>query len=340
MQKSAGSTQHALHAVCVVCVHSRVLHSRLTKPARVATLAATVATTTRRQPYLFHRAPSLLRTRLFHFYTFRSPLFLFFHSEAKESARPRTASERSKRRWGGYNRAAKSPSVTSQLPTFVAAFLFRRDEGDPSSSSFAALKFFPISIIGNYKFVLFVDSFGIGPNLETILTKLLEEQNQSYEFYNECEDILEKKCIIIGSLSKLELKYNEHVYENIFRKIQELKSNENVLQLFAWISSKNVQNKILTPFLEHMSNLIVTINDGRYLTIVSKSKSSLVKSKEYYHELILGKTSIKEFKRDNVQQIIASEVSEDIENLGTFKIGQKADELEAKRNLKLPFEIM
>ena len=78
VQKSAGSTQHALHAVCVVCVHSRVLHSRLTKPARVATLAATVATTTRRQPYLFHRAPSLLRTRLFNFYTFRSPLFLFY----------------------------------------------------------------------------------------------------------------------------------------------------------------------------------------------------------------------------------------------------------------------
>ena len=77
VQKSAGSTQHALHAVCVVRVHCRVLHGRLTKPARFATLAAIVATTTRRQPYLFHRAPSLLRTRLFHFYTFRSPLFLF-----------------------------------------------------------------------------------------------------------------------------------------------------------------------------------------------------------------------------------------------------------------------
>lgn len=193
------------------------------------------------------------------------------------------------------------------------------------------------NLIGNYKFVLFVDNFGIEPNWSTIMTKLLEEQNQNYKFYNDNEDILEKSYIIIGSLSKLELKYDEqHIYE-IFRKIQELKSNENVLQLFGWISNKNVQNKVLVPFLEHMSNLIVTVHDSEHMTIVSKNKSGIIKSKEYIHELSLGKTSIKEFKKENVQ-LLTQEMN--VENLGTFKIGQKADELEAKRNMKLPFEIM
>jgi len=193
------------------------------------------------------------------------------------------------------------------------------------------------NLVGNYKFVLFVDNFGIEPNWTTILTRLLEEQNQNYKFFNECEDILEKSCIILGSLSEFELNYTEHVYENIFRKVQELKSSDNVLQIFGWINSKNVQNKILVPFLEHMSNLTVTIDDSEHMTIVSKNKSGIIKSKEYIHELALGRTSIKEFKKENIQ-LIAQEVN--VENLGTFKMGQKADELEAKRNLKLPFEKM
>ncbi|XP_070494059.1 elongator complex protein 5 [Chironomus tepperi] len=193
------------------------------------------------------------------------------------------------------------------------------------------------NLIGNYKFVLFVDNFGIDPNWKTILTNLLEEQNQNYKFYNEFENILEKSCIILGSLSELELKYSSHIYENIFRKIQELKSSENVLQIFGWISSKNVQNKILLSFLEHMSNLTVTINNSQHMTIVSKNKSGIIRSREYVHELSLGKTSIKEYKKENIQ-LIAPEVN--VENMGTFKIGQKADELEAKRSLKLPFEII
>jgi hypothetical protein len=193
------------------------------------------------------------------------------------------------------------------------------------------------NLVGNYKFVLFVDNFGMEPNWRTILTRLLEEQNQNYKFFNEFDEILEKSCIILGSLSDFELNYTEHVYENIFRKVQELKSSDNVLQIFGWINSKNVQNKILVPFLEHMSNLTVTIDDSEHMTIVSKNKSGIIKSKEYVHELSLGKTSIKEYKKETIQQT-APEVN--VENLGTFKIGQKADELEAKRKLKLPFEIM
>ncbi|CAG9807875.1 unnamed protein product [Chironomus riparius] len=192
------------------------------------------------------------------------------------------------------------------------------------------------NVIGNYKFVLFVDNYGIEPNWKIILKKLLEEQNQIYKFYDEFEDCLEKSSIII-SLSELELKSTDNVYENIFRKIQELKSSDNVLQIFGWICIKNVQNKILVPFLEHMSNLIVTINDSEHMTIVSKNKSGSMKSKDFIHELSLGKTSVQESKKENIQSIV---LEMNVNNLGTFKIGQKADELAAKRNLKLPFEII
>lgn len=192
-------------------------------------------------------------------------------------------------------------------------------------------------LIGNYKFVLFVDNIGLERNSKIIIEKLLQEQNQSYEIFDEKRELSERKCLVIDSLSKLELNHNE---KEIFTLLHKLKLNENVIQLFGWISTKNVSSKILVPFLEHMSSLIVTIHDDKHLTIISKSKTGVVKFKEFNHELGLGKTYVKEYKKDSKQNAVTVENTEDIENIGTFKIGQKADELEAKRNLKLPFEKM
>lgn len=191
-------------------------------------------------------------------------------------------------------------------------------------------------LIGNYKFVLFVDNVGLERNSKSLLEKLLKEQNVKFEFYNGNE-ILEKQCLIVESLSKMELQHNE---KDIFNLIQKLKLNDNLTQVFVWASSKNIQSRILVPFLEHMSNLTVTINSSNHLAILSKSKSGVVKFKEFNHELESGKLLVKDYKKDILQPTVPQETSDDIENLGTFKIGQKADELEAKKKLKLPFEKM
>ncbi|KAG5670976.1 hypothetical protein PVAND_001204 [Polypedilum vanderplanki] len=188
-------------------------------------------------------------------------------------------------------------------------------------------------IIGNYKFVLFVDDVGIERNSVKILDNILREANLLYEINDGSVTVLKQTNVILEAISRLELEYNE---KDIFTNIQKLKLNENVSQIFAWISSNNVHSKILIPFLEHMSELIVTIKSNNQLSILSKSKSGNVKLKEYHHELMNNKTMIKEIKIEKVQE---QKEDVNVDNIGTFKIGQfTAEELEAKRNLKLPFE--
>ena len=192
-------------------------------------------------------------------------------------------------------------------------------------------------IIGNYRLVLFVDHIGIERNGMKIIDNILNQQNINYEVLEKNFEISKSSTnVVLAPISKLELKYSE---KEIFSIIQELKRDENVLQIFSWISSKNIKSKILIPFLEHMSELILTITSQEHLSILSKSRSGNVKLREYRHELVTGKTYIKEVKNSKIQQEDIRREEEDIENLGTFKIGQfTAEELEAKRNLKLPFE--
>lgn len=191
-------------------------------------------------------------------------------------------------------------------------------------------------IVGQNKFVLFVDETGMERNSKTIIKNLLNEQGQSY-VSNISEIKMEKNNVILDPFSKLTIFQSE---KEIFRMIQDLKINENVIQIFGWISIKNIQSKVLQPFLEHMSDILVTIKSTKHLSILTKSKLKIVKLKDYQHELLNGKTFIKEIKLDKIMKEDKS-TTEDIENIGTFKIGQfNANELEAKRNLKLPFEIM
>lgn len=96
---------------------------------------------------------------------------------------------------------------------------------------------------------------------------------------------------------------------------------------------------MLVPFLEHMSSIVVTIRSEKILSVLTKRKFGSVKLKVYHHELSQGKTSIKEFKAVELTSPIEASNPESIES--TFKIGEfTATELEAKKNLKLPFEIM
>lgn len=192
-------------------------------------------------------------------------------------------------------------------------------------------------LIGNHKFVLFIDEVGMEQNCLTILENLLQENNVNFEknVDENCE-INEKLSIVLSPFSKLSLKYNE---ENLFKLVQRFKINDKVNQIFGWATSKNINSAILIPFLEHMSDITVTIKSKSHLIILTKKKFGNVKLKEYQHDLVNGKTNLSEISQKNIPQETIK--IEDPEVIGTFKIGQfKNDELEAKRNMKLPFEIM
>lgn len=192
-------------------------------------------------------------------------------------------------------------------------------------------------IIGNYKFILFIDYVGSERNTLKIVENMLKENNVNYEKISENKlNFCENTSIILDPISKLELNLKE---EEIFCLIQTLKIAKNVNQIFAYASEKNISSKILIPFLDHMSDITITIHTDQHLSILTK-KSSGVKLKEFHHELSKGKILLKEFS----QKAITKEVNKsdgNVEPEATFKIGQfKSDELEAKKNLKLPFEIM
>lgn len=189
-------------------------------------------------------------------------------------------------------------------------------------------------IIGSHKFVLFIDDVGNERNGVKIMENLLAENNVI--FTDKISEINEKSSVLMSPLSKLSLTYRD---EEIFRLIQSLKRNENVNQIFCWATSKNINSSILIPFLDHMSDVTVTIKSSSHLTVLTKKKFGNVKLKEYHHELQLGKTSLKEVTVKSMPKEVTK--AEDPEIIGTFKIGQfKNDELEAKKNMKLPFEIM
>jgi hypothetical protein len=189
-------------------------------------------------------------------------------------------------------------------------------------------------IIGFHKFVLFVDEVGIERSSVKIIEKILNDQNVTFQHnYNE---IKSPCCVILDPISKMNLEHNEN---SIARIIQNLKINKNVTQIFGWATRKNIHSRLLIPFLEHMSDVVVTLKSDKILSILTKRKFGSAKIKDYHHELFNCRTGIKEYKEDK-STLIAAE-TEDPQMMGTFKIGEyNTNELEAKKNLKLPFELM
>lgn len=197
-------------------------------------------------------------------------------------------------------------------------------------------------VVGHQKFVLFVDDVGVERNSNKIIQKVLDEQNVKFQYFpaQDLNDELvfpEPTVLILKPFSKLELDYS---CSRIFELILKLKHTKNVKQIFGFATIKNTSSRILIPFLEHMSDLVVNIKTDKVLSILTKKRLGSVKLKEYQHELLINKTGIKEIKQEK-KQIIEEEPKINPETIGTFKIGQfKANELEAKKNLKLPFELM
>ncbi|CRL07322.1 CLUMA_CG020301, isoform A [Clunio marinus] len=198
-------------------------------------------------------------------------------------------------------------------------------------------------IVGNQKFVLFIDEVGLEKRSNNIIEQLLKEQNVVYEkqdIHNVelSRKINSKTAIIIEPISKLELEYEE---SSLMLLLQELKLNKNISQLFAWVTTKNIRSQILIPFLEYLSDSTVYVTSESYLSILTKRQFANALSKVYQHDLLKGKTAIHEKKISRINPAEVEEFEENQKLSETFKIGDfTAHELEAKKNLKLPFELI
>lgn len=226
--------------------------------------------------------------------------------------------------------------VPSKVPSPAHAHQRRKFA---TKNLFTFLKMLSNYIVGNHKFVLFVDDAGIERRSEMITDKLLSEQNVTYEKFNGSFEITSKTAVVLPPVSKLSL---SHDPSSIFAMIQTLKLDRNVTQVFAWATSKNISSLFVIPFLEHMSSVVVTIKSNK-LSILTKRKFGSVKLREYQHELTQDRwtTSIKEVKSEEPKTIQNEIAVINPESLGTFKIGEfNSTEMEAKKNLKLPYEIM
>lgn len=189
----------------------------------------------------------------------------------------------------------------------------------------------------HHRLVMFRDEVGIERQSTHIMEKLLKEQNIPFKSFDDNCDRSSSTAVVLPPLSKLEINHNE---ASIIDIIQSFKVDKNVSKILIWATSKNVESRLLIPFLEHMSDIVITVKSKDVLTILSRRKFGTIRLKDFQHELLQGKLFIKELKVDKKQKVQA-EPAVNPETLGTFKIGAFTPaELEAKNQLKLPFELM
>lgn len=192
-------------------------------------------------------------------------------------------------------------------------------------------------LIGPHRLVLFIDDLGIEKLALSLLDKLLKEQNVNYTVLGMGNQFSpEKTAVVFQPISKLQLDFSER---EIIEKVQILKFNENVTQIFLWASCKNIHSPLLVPFLQHMANVIVHITSDKHLTVQTKRRHGSVQIKDFQHDIGSMNIVVKEINHKEVAKV--KEEALNIETMGTFKIGEfNKEELEMKKKLKLPFEIM
>lgn len=170
-----------------------------------------------------------------------------------------------------------------------------------------------------------------------MVSKLLNEQKGNEAKLTCVESLTEQAPFMFATVSKLSRKYDPAV---LFLFVEHCRRSSSVQYLFLWTTEKNIRSNLLVPFLEHMSQLIVTFQDEQHLSILSKKPGGSVSNRFYQYQTRDGTVSIKETKRSDSTKNGVKTPSIDPASLGTFKIGGlKLDEQEAKNSLTLPFEL-
>lgn len=95
----------------------------------------------------------------------------------------------------------------------------------------------------------------------------LDENDICMDITKELSVAKEKSTIILRAISRLELVYK---VPDIIRLIHSIKRHSKTKQLFVWCSVTNIMDKKLIPFIAYMADIIVTLNSGNHLNVLTK----------------------------------------------------------------------
>lgn len=62
----------------------------------------------------------------------------------------------------------------------------------------------------------------------------------------------------------------------LFHLIKDFKKNSKIKQIFGWLSAKNISDKFIIPYMEHMADTIITLQNVNNLSVITKKSSGTV----------------------------------------------------------------
>uniref|UniRef100_A0A182K8Q3 Elongator complex protein 5 n=1 Tax=Anopheles christyi TaxID=43041 RepID=A0A182K8Q3_9DIPT len=189
------------------------------------------------------------------------------------------------------------------------------------------------------KVIAITDKLAFEPNAYKVITTWLSEQYGAKTCPTEVSSLNESSKYLLLILSKIERKFEP---SKIFGYIAQCKKNATIDHVFVWIVEQKLQEAFLRPYIEHMSDSVITFEDRQHLSLLVKKITGAVTNKYYEFDPLKDSIAIVETKRTPPTKPSTASVELDPPpnpaTLGTFKIDLKDEEVAAKNALTLPFE--
>ncbi|ETN63806.1 hypothetical protein AND_004475 [Anopheles darlingi] len=190
------------------------------------------------------------------------------------------------------------------------------------------------------KIVVISDKIGAEPRAYRLIAKWLTEQyGEQQGFSVGVNQLNESAPFMTMHISKIERHFQ---LKQVFQFIAVCRKNPKVVHLFVWVAESKLKQPFLLPYLEHMSDTMVTLEDSEHLALVVKKPSGAVTNK--YYEVCASSSEFNVIETKRVAKVkhvqATAEPAPPINpaTLGTFKIDLKETEQQAKNALTLPFE--
>uniref|UniRef100_A0A2M4BXW6 Elongator complex protein 5 n=1 Tax=Anopheles marajoara TaxID=58244 RepID=A0A2M4BXW6_9DIPT len=190
------------------------------------------------------------------------------------------------------------------------------------------------------KIIVITDKIGAEPKSDRLIVKWLVEQYGEQQGYPIAVNQLNETApLLTMRISKLERHFE---LKQLFQFIAACRKNPKVMHLFVWVAESKLKQPFVVPYLEHMADTMVTLEDSQHLALLVKKPSGAVTNKYYEVAAASHEFNVIETKRmakvKHVQATAEPEPPINPATLGTFKIDLKETEQQAKNALTLPFE--
>lgn len=199
----------------------------------------------------------------------------------------------------------------------------------------------PLSGTDHEHFLPTADKIGAEPRVDRLIAKWLAEQYGEQPGYPITVNRLNESApFMTMHMSKLERHFE---LKQVFHFIALCRKNAKVTHLFVWVAEGKLKQQFVVPYLEHMSDTMVTLEDSQHLGLLVKKPSGAVTNK--YYEVCAPSTEFNVIETKRVAKVKLAQPTAEPEppinpaTLGTFKIDLKETEQQAKNALTLPFEL-